>query len=89
MPSPRSGSSSTDVSAEATTLAAGFGIITFALFPLAVPGLLVFVIAPLLPFAVIALALAAPILLAVGLGRVVRRARSPRRSPARVAVADC
>jgi membrane protein implicated in regulation of membrane protease activity len=74
------GPSSADVAAEANTLSTGLGIITFALFPVAVPGLL-FVVAPLALVAVVGLVLAIPLVLPLWLVRTVRRSRSRRGGP--------
>ncbi len=71
------GPSSAEVATEASSVLAGLGILTFALFPVAVPGLLLFVIAPLALVAVLGALLAIPLVLAVWLTRmVVRAARS-------------
>jgi len=72
------GPSSADVASEANGLLAGLGIITFAIFPVALPGLL-FVVAPLALVAVVGLLLAIPVLLPLWLARAVRRARSGSR----------
>ena len=58
------------------------GILTFAIFPLALPGLLLFVIAPLALVAMVGVLLATPFVLPLWLARVVLRRRSSRRSPA-------
>jgi hypothetical protein len=76
----RAGPSSADVATEANTLLAGLGILTFAIFPLALPGLLLFVVAPLALVAMVGL-LATPFVLPLWLARTVRRSRSRRRSP--------
>ena len=60
----------------------GLGILTFQLFPFALP-LLVLVIGPLVPLAVVGVLLAAPVVLPIWLVRTVRRARSRRRDAAR------
>ena len=52
---------------------AGLGILTVALFPLALPGLLLFVVAPLLPVAVVGLLVAIPLALPLWLARAVLR----------------
>ena len=57
----------------------GLGILTMALFPFALPGLLLFVVAPLALVAVIGLLLAIPLVLPLGLARIVMRGRSRRR----------
>ena len=59
----------------------GLGILTFQLFPFALP-LLVLVIGPLVPLAVVGLLLTAPVVLPIWLARAVRRARSRRRDAA-------
>jgi hypothetical protein len=53
----------------------GSGILTFALFPLAVPGLLLFVALPLALIAVPALAVAAAVFVPIRLVRSRKRAR--------------
>jgi membrane protein implicated in regulation of membrane protease activity len=60
-------------------LLAGLGILTVALFPIAVPGLLLFVVAPLILVAVPAVLLAIPVVLSLTLLRAFRRGRSRRR----------
>jgi hypothetical protein len=70
-----------DVAAEAGTLSAGLGVLTFQLFPIALP-LLALVIAPLALVAVAGLLLAAPFVLPLWLARTLRRARSRRRASA-------
>jgi hypothetical protein len=67
--------SSADLATEANGLATGLGIVTFALFPFAVPAL-VFVVAPLALVAVVGLLLAIPFVLPVWLVRAVRRRQS-------------
>jgi hypothetical protein len=64
--------SSADLATEANSLATGLGIVTFALFPFAVPAL-IFVVAPLALVAVVGLVLALPVVLPVWLVRAVRR----------------
>jgi hypothetical protein len=54
----------------------GLGILTMALFPFALPGLLLFVVAPLALVAVVGLLLAIPLVLPLGLARIVMRSRS-------------
>jgi uncharacterized RDD family membrane protein YckC len=78
-----------DVAAEAGSLMAGLGILTIQIFPFSLP-LLVLVVGPLVPLAVVGLLLAAPVVLSVWLVRVVRRAaqRAARTSPASSAVAN-
>ena len=60
---------------------AGLGILTMALFPLALPGLL-FVVAPLALVAVVGLLVAIPFVLPLWLARIVMRRRSRRRRAA-------
>jgi hypothetical protein len=60
----------------------GLGILTMALFPFALPGLLLFVVAPLALVAVVGLLLAIPLVLPLGLARIVMRGRSRRRRAA-------
>ena len=57
-------------------LLAGLGILTVALFPIAVPGLLLFVVAPLIFVAVPAVLLAIPVVVPLALLRAFRRGRS-------------
>ena len=82
MQPPRQAPSSADVAAEVTSLSGGLGLLMVPLFPLAVPGLLLFVIAPLALIAVAGVLLAIPFVLPVWLTRIVLRSRSRRRSPA-------
>jgi hypothetical protein len=81
MKTPRQAPSSADVAAEVTSLSGGLGLLMVPLFPLALPGLLLFVIAPLALVAVVGVLLAAPVVLPVWLTRIVLRSRSRRRSP--------
>jgi hypothetical protein len=67
--------SSADLASEAGGLSTGLGIITVALFPVAVPGLL-FVVVPLALMAVVGLLLAIPFVVPVWLVRTVRRRQS-------------
>jgi membrane protein implicated in regulation of membrane protease activity len=67
-----------DVASELNDLLAGVGILTMALFPFAVP-VLVLVIAPLALVAVAGLLLAIPFVLPLWLVRMVVRSRSRRR----------
>jgi hypothetical protein len=60
-------------------LLAGLGILTVALFPLALPGLLLFVVAPLLLVLAVGALLALPLVLPLWLGRSIARLRSRRR----------
>jgi hypothetical protein len=64
-------------------LLAGVGILTVALFPLALPGLLLFV-APLLLVVAVGVLLALPLVLPLWLLRALRRASAHRRAPAPV-----
>lgn len=76
MNSSRRGPSPSEVTSEVVTLSAGLGILTMALFPVALPGLLLFVVAPLLLVAVPALLLAALVVPPLWLARRVSRRRS-------------
>jgi hypothetical protein len=80
MQTPRQAPSSADVAAEVTSLSGGLGILMVPLFPLALPGLLLFVIAPLALVAVVGVLVATPVVLPVWLTRIVLRSRSRRRS---------
>jgi hypothetical protein len=71
-----------DVGAELADLAAGLGIVTMALFPLALPALLL--LAPLALPAVAVLLVASPAVVARWIARFVQRQR-PRRATAGVA----
>jgi membrane protein implicated in regulation of membrane protease activity len=71
MDTSRSTSSTTEIATEVSGLLAGLGILTTALFPFALPGLLL--AAPLALVAVAGLLLAIPVVLPVWLVRVVRR----------------
>lgn len=77
----RTSSSSTDVTGELSAWMAGLGIITLALFPFAVP-LLVLVIAPVALITVAGVLLAVPVILPVWLARVLKRTHSRRRGTA-------
>jgi membrane protein implicated in regulation of membrane protease activity len=79
MPAPRATPSSADVAMEVSSLSAGLGIITTALFPFALPALVL--VAPLALVPVAGLLVAAPVLLPLWLARRVRRGRSRRRRP--------
>jgi hypothetical protein len=81
MKTPRQAPSSADVAAEVTSLSGGLGLLMVPLFPLALPGLLLFVIAPLALVAVVGVLLATPVVLPLWLTRIVLRSRSRRRSP--------
>jgi hypothetical protein len=78
MQAPRATPSPADVASELNDLLAGVGILTMALFPFAVP-VLVLVIAPLALVAVAGLLLAIPFVLPLWLVRMVVRSRSRRR----------
>jgi hypothetical protein len=67
--------SSVDLATEANGLTTGLGIITFSLFPFALPAL-VFVVAPLALVAVVGLVLALPFVLPVLVVHAVRRRQS-------------
>jgi hypothetical protein len=82
MHSRRMPTSPSDVATETGSLLAGLGILTTALFPIALPGLLLFVVAPLALVAVAGLALAIPLLLPLWLARILFRSRLHRRRPA-------
>jgi hypothetical protein len=82
MHAPRPTPSSAEVATEAGGLLAGLGILTMALFPIALPGLLVFVVAPLALVAVAGLLLAIPLVLPLWLGRILVRSRPRRRRAA-------
>jgi membrane protein implicated in regulation of membrane protease activity len=81
MNTPRRTPPSADVATEVNGLLAGLGIITAALFPIALPGLLLFVVAPLALVAVVGVLLAIPLVLPVWLVRTLIRSRSRRRRP--------
>jgi len=80
------GPSFAEVATEANGLLGGLGILTFAIFPVALPGLLLFVVAPLALVAVVGLLLAIPVVLPLWLARTVWRSRSRRRPAAPHAV---
>ena len=79
MHGPRATPSSADVAMEVSSLSVGLGILTMALFPFALPALVL--LAPLALVPVAGMLLAAPILLPLWLARNVRRARSRRQGP--------
>ncbi len=79
MHAPRAAPSSADVAIEVADLLAGLGILTIALFPFALPGLLL-VVVPLALLAIAGALLAAPLMLALWLAHTVLRRRSRRRS---------
>jgi hypothetical protein len=60
-------------------LLVGLGILTTALFPVALPGLLLFVVAPLALVAAAGLVLAIPLVLPLGLALALARGRRRRR----------
>jgi hypothetical protein len=74
----RNAPSIADVGAEVVSLSAFLGVVSMALFPLALPGLLLFVGIPLLLLAP-GLLLAPLLLIPLALSRLVRRGRSRRR----------
>jgi hypothetical protein len=82
MHAPHQAPSSADVAGEAGGLLAGLGILTMALFPIALPGLLLFVVAPLALIAVVGLLLAIPLVMPLWLARLVLRGRATTRAPA-------
>ena len=75
--------SATDVATELGGLSAGLGILSFALVPVAIPGL-VLVIAPLAVLAVAGALLALPIVLPLWLARSAVRKLSARQPGSRV-----
>lgn len=79
MDTPRTGPSEADAGMEVAGMGVGLGIITMALFPFALPGLLLFVVAPLLLLAVPVLLLAAVLVPPLWLARIVLRSLSRRR----------
>jgi Flp pilus assembly protein TadB len=80
MPAQSTRDSAVEVATQVNAGMAGLGILTFALFPLTVPGLVLFVIAPLVALAVVGAVLAAPFVLVLSLVLIVRRRRSRRRA---------
>ena len=82
MQSTRARPSSADVAIEANTLLTGLAILTIQAVPLALPGLLLFVVAPLALVAVFGLLLAIPFLLVPLLTRILRQRRNRRRNAA-------
>jgi hypothetical protein len=84
----RGAPSAADVGAEITSLSAVLGVLTMALFPLALPGLLLFVVLPLILVAVPGRVLVGLLALTVGLTRIVRRSRSRRGGRLSVGPAD-
>ena len=81
MPAPRSTPSGADVAIELLTWATGLGIVTFALFPLLIPGLVVLAVftVPLLVVPVAIGLLAAVMALPWLVVRAIRRRRRRRR----------
>jgi hypothetical protein len=77
--------SSAEVATEVSGLLAGLGILTMALFPVALPGLLLFVVAPLGLVAIAGVLVAIPLILPLWLARLVVRGWSARRERQRVA----
>jgi hypothetical protein len=71
------GPSPAEVASEGNALMTGLGIITFTLFPVAVPAL-IFVVAPLALVGAVGLLLAAPVVVPLWLVRRVRRGRAAR-----------
>jgi len=71
--------SSAELTTEVSGLLTGLGILTMTLFPIALPGLLLFVVAPLLLVAIAGLLLAIPIVLPLWLARALGRSWSGRR----------
>jgi hypothetical protein len=80
MYTPRQTPSSAEVATEVNGLLGGLGILTMALFPIALPGLLLFVVAPLALVAVAGVLVAIPLVLPVWLVRIVVRSRARRRT---------
>ena len=82
MHAPRTSPAPADLATEFANLAVGLGILTFVLFPFALPALLL-VVGPLVPVAVVGALLAVPVVLPVWLARIVwrrlARAYQPRR----------
>jgi hypothetical protein len=76
------GPPSADVATDANTLFAGLGILTIQIVPLALPGLLLFFIAPLALVALVGVLLAAPFVLPMWLARTVLQRRSGSRTSA-------
>jgi hypothetical protein len=72
--------SSTDVALEVTNLAGGLGLLTLALFPLSIPGLLLFIVGPLVLLGGLGLLVALPVLGPLGLVLALRRRQRRRRS---------
>jgi hypothetical protein len=58
----------------------GLGVLTMALFPFALPGLLLFVVAPLILVVVVGLLLAIPLVVPIWLGQTLMRSGSRRRA---------
>jgi hypothetical protein len=83
MHAPRTTPSSAEVAHEVNNQLVGLGLLTFAIFPLALP-VLVLVAASLLPFAVVGLLMVGIVVLPLRLARVVRRGWSGRSGSASV-----
>jgi hypothetical protein len=81
MQTQRAGASASDIATEVNTPLTGLAILILQIFPLALPGLMLF-IAPLLLVAIVGALLAAPFILAVWLTRLVLRSRSRRHAAA-------
>ena len=79
MNTPRRTPSTTELATEVNGLLAGLGILTVALFPFAVP-CLVLVVAPVAVLALAGALLAAPLVLPLWLFRRFRRGRARRRA---------
>lgn len=78
----RTGPSLGELTTETNSVLAGLGILTVALFPLALPGLLLFVVAPIALVAMVGVLLATPLVLPIWLARIVLRRRSRNRARA-------
>ena len=59
----------------------GLGVLTMALFPFALPGLLLFVVAPLILVVAVGVLLAIPLVVPMWLVRKLRRGGSPAVAP--------
>jgi len=78
MQAARQAPSSAEVATEVNGLLAGLGILTMTLFPFALPGLFLLVVAPVLLVAVAGLLVAIPVLLPLWVARMVIRSRARR-----------
>ena len=85
MISPREAPSSAEVATKVNDVSVGLGILTFALFPFALPGI-VLVVAPLVLVVVVGLLVAIPVVLPLWLARSLVRRWSRRRGAARARV---